>query len=42
MSGEKNDLEKVAINDALLPKAARRYAIAELKAFGALNLSCFI
>ena len=33
-------LEKVAINDALPLKAARRDAIAKLKFLGASNLSC--
>ena len=33
-------LEKMAIDDALPLKAARHYAGAKLKFFGALNLSC--
>ena len=37
---EHNILEKVAINDALPLKAARRNASSKLKSFGASNLSC--
>ena len=36
----KLQLEKVAINDVLPFKAGRRDAIAELKSFGASDLSC--